>query len=276
MERNWHPLQVVSTDSLRPLSRVTESSVHRLTSEISTDGRQRNPIAVARLDSGERIILDGVSRWRAFNQLGIGDILAQTVELDDPNLELSSWRHLVSHLTAVELERMLQRLCLSFEKFDSDFFCQEVHSPADGILVVLSDRSAYRVLIDRADLSKFNRQLSDFVMGYSTNSQVVRLHAEHHTAEVIADSGTEQACIHLPTYTCDEVLEITASGDLLPPYLACYSFPHRYLDVGLSLKILSAKTSIDDKNAFLDDLIRMRLSRSRAAFYPQSVFLMGD
>jgi hypothetical protein len=198
------------------------------------------------------------------------------VELDDPNLELSSWRHLVSHFTAVELERMLQRQSLRSKRYAPGSISNEVHSLRDSILVVLSDRSAYRILLNRADLSRFNRQLSDFVRGYSTNSQVVRLHAEHLTTEVIANSRTDQAHVVLPTYTCEEVLEITASGDLLPPYLACYSFPHRYLDVGLSLEILSAKTSIDEKNVFLDDLIRMRLSRSRATFYPQSVFLMSD
>jgi hypothetical protein len=276
MEPNWHPLRILPTGSLRPLSRVTESSVHRLASEISIDGRQRNPIAVARLDTGEHIILDGVSRWRAFNQLRIGDILAQIVELDDPNLDLSSWRHLVSHLTAVELERMLQRQSLTSEKLDPRSIGQEVQSLRDFVLVILSDRTACRIPLDRSDLSKLNRQLSDFVRGYSTNSQVVRLHAEHHTAGGIVNRRSEQAYIVLPTYTREEVREIMVSGDLLPPYLACYSFPHRYLDVGLSLKILSAKTSINEKNVFLNDLIRMRLSRSRATFYPQSVFLMSD
>ena len=276
MSNKWHPLQIIATESLKPLSLAAGSSIRQIAYEMSNDGCQKNPIAVARLESGGYVILDGVSRWGAFATLGIKDVLVQVVELGDPQVRLSSWRHLVSGLTASELKKIVSLLGLSVEKTSSEELKNDLFSHRDRIVIVLSNRDIYQVLMDRSDLLKFNRKLSEIVVGYSTNAQLVRLPAEQYTDRMFKNQTRGDAYIILPTYNQSEVNRILESGDLLPPYLACYSFPRRYIGVKLSLNILAEAVSVEEKNRFLDELIRMRLANKRAAFYPQSVFIMND
>lgn len=276
MKRPWHSIRIVPTDSLKPQSLTSEWSVRKLVNEISTDCMQRNPVAVAPSGNGKYMILDGNSRWLALKQLRVNDVMVQIVEPGDPGLQLSSWCHLISHLTPAELEKMLGRKKLEWQKTYSNDAVEGCPAQEDSVFVILSDRSLYRIALDRSDLVGFNRKLCKLITGYSTNTQVVRLHGEPCTPDAHSLNGRGQALVVLPLYSTRDVTEILDAGELLPPHMLCYSFPRRFLGINVSLKILSADVPVSEKNIFLDELMRMRLSQSKATFYPNSVFLMND
>ncbi|MBU1317647.1 MAG: ParB N-terminal domain-containing protein [candidate division Zixibacteria bacterium] len=276
MSHHWHPLRIIGTDLLRPLSSLSEPITRRLAAGMAAAGIQKNPIAVASVGSSEFIILDGVARWSALKRLGIRDALTQVVDLDDPLSKLSSWNHVVRHLTARELENMASKLKLTLSTAEETVSIHDRHIGADTLVALLGDDKTYRIEFDRSDLISFNQTLSRLITAYSANSQVIRLPSESLIdGSLISRTGGE-AHITLPVYTQSEVSHLMKSGYLLPPHTLCYSFPCRYLGIRISLDILSQDVPSDDKNGFLDELIRMRLSRSRAAYYPQSVFLMND
>lgn len=276
MRRPWHTIRIVPTESLKQQSHASKWSVRKLVNEISIDCMQRNPVAVAPTGDGQYVILDGISRWKAFGKLRVNDIMVQVVNLDDPGLKLSSWRHLISHLTTTELERMLGRKELEWKKSYSDSGGEELHAEKDTVLVTLSDRSNYSIALDRSDLIGFNRTLSQLITGYSANTQLVRLHGEPRNPGAHSLNRQGQALVVLPAYDMKEVNQILDAGELLPPHMLCYSFPRRFLGINVSLKILSADVPVSEKNVFIDELMRMRLSQSKATFYPNSVFLMND
>ncbi len=276
MKRPWHSIRIVPTESLKPQSHASKWSVRKLVNEISTDCMQRSPVAVAPTGDGQYVILDGISRWKALERLRVSDIMVQVVNPDDPGLQLSSWRHLISHLTPAELEKMLGRKKLEWQKSYADGGSEECHEQKDTVLVTLSDRSNYSIALDRSDLVGFNRKLCKLITGYSANTQVIRLHGEPRTPDAHSLNGRGQALVVLPEYSMREVTEILDAGELLPPHMLCYSFPRRFLGINVSLKILTADVPVSEKNIFLDELMQMRLSQSKATFYPNSVFLMND
>jgi len=276
MSRHWHPLQIIGVDLLRPLSGPSEPITRRLAAGMAADGIQKNPIAVAPIGPSEYIILDGVARWSALKRLGIRDALTQVVDLDDPQLKLSSWSHVVRHLTVRELEKTASRLNLTLSTAGEATSIYDRHIGANTLVALLGDDKTYRIEFDRSDLTLFNQALSGLVTAYSANSQVIRLPSESLVdGSLISRTGGE-AHITLPVYTQSEVNHLIESGNLLPLHTLCYSIPCRYLGIRISLDILSQDVPSDDKNGFLDELIRMRLLRSCTAFYPQSVFLMND
>jgi hypothetical protein len=270
-----HPLRIIRCDLLRPVSGVSEPTIRKLAARMASDGIQKNPIAVAGIDPDHYVVLDGVSRWSALRRLGIKDALTQVVDLDDPELSLLSWNHVVKHLTALELEKIAARLDLELSKSGGTSTLERESLSPDDVVIALNNGGIYRVRIDRSDLGAFNNALSRMVCAYSANSQIIRIPFDTTISNsLISRSG--EAFVVLPVFRHSEVIRLHESGNLLPPHTLCYSFPCRYLGIKLSLDILSQNATSDEKNGFLDELIRMRLSRSRAVYYPQSVFLMND
>ncbi len=275
MKTSWHSLRIVPGNSLEPLYMANESSIRQAVDYLKRDGHQKSPLAITEIVDGRPVILDGVARWEALRRLGVKDVLVQVVPRNDPNLVLSSWRHVVNHLTTKELSEIAARLKLDMTPVNSDELDIGALSHNDRVIALTGDNRAYTINLDRSDLAAFTRKLRSLVQAYSANSQIVKVAPEPGNNTHLY-FGRGAAFIFLPCYRKSEVDNLFTAGEKLPANLLCFSFPRRFLGIKISLSILSEEASAEEKNGFLDELLRMRMSYSRATYYPQSVYLMND
>jgi len=275
MKTSWHSLKIVPTESLEPLCLECENSIRQAVDYLKRDGHQKSPLAITGTDNGKSVILDGISRWAAFRKLGVKDILVQVVPQKDSNLILSSWRHIVNHLTSKELGQIAAKLKLDMSPINPEELNIGTLSHNDRVIALTGDNSAYQINIDRSDIVDFTQKLRSLVQAYSSNSQVIKIASEPGSNAHLY-YGRGAAFMILPTYRKSEVDNLYQAGEKLPANLLCFSFPRRFLGIKISLSILSEDVSAEEKNGFLDELLKMRMSYSRATYYPQSVYLMND
>lgn len=275
MKSSWHSLRIVPVESLEPLYLANENSIRQAVDYLKRDGHQKSPLAITEIVNGRPVILDGVARWEAFRRLDVKDVLVQIVPRNDPNLVLSSWRHIVNHLSTRELSEIATKLKLELTPINSDELDIGALSHNDRVIALTGDNRAFTINLDRSDIVAFTRNLRSLVRAYSANSQVVKVAPEpSNNAHLYFGRGV--AFIFLPCYRKSEVDNLFTAGEKLPANLLCFSFPRRFLGIKISLSILSEDAPAEEKNGFLDELLRMRMSYSRATYYPQSVYLMND
>jgi uncharacterized protein (DUF1015 family) len=82
-------LALIDVSTLKPTEEHCPESVTRLVSKIAAEGHWTTPVLV--LDE-PRIVLDGHHRLAASKVLNLRSIPAFVVKMDDPSLNLSSWR----------------------------------------------------------------------------------------------------------------------------------------------------------------------------------------
>jgi hypothetical protein len=90
-------LAIVPVESLKLHEYNDEQRTPRLIKKLYANGVLRNPPIVIpmRQLTESYLVLDGANRLSAFRRMDIPHILVQIVQIDDPNLELNSWNHIL-------------------------------------------------------------------------------------------------------------------------------------------------------------------------------------
>ncbi|MGE7217392.1 ParB N-terminal domain-containing protein [Priestia koreensis] len=88
-------LELIPVDRLKFHEEGDSQRIKRIMQEIQRDGVLKNPIMVSELQNGDYFLLDGLHRSLAIKELGFKYILAQKVELTQPQVKLLSWTHQV-------------------------------------------------------------------------------------------------------------------------------------------------------------------------------------
>jgi len=275
MKHNWHSLRIVPIESLHPVALTTESAVREMAHYLTASGVQKDPISVMRADSGKLLILDGAARHNSLKRIGARDALIQLVD-NGESFRLSSWRHIVNHLTVVELRKIADRIGLNVFTSDETLRSAESSVSPDRVHFEFPGGVSCDVVLDRSNLDEFNDILCRLVKAYIANSPMVRYPKGLSSRRVPSWTDNGQTYVTLPDFDQAEVLQLSEKGKLLPPHILNCSFPGRFLGVRFPLGILSENASGEEKTEFLDELLRMRMMRSRSVFYPQSVVILGD
>lgn len=104
-------LEMLPTASLVLHEECDPRRVEKLCARLREDGHLKHPPIVAALDRTDRfVVLDGANRTMAFVTMGIPHIVAQLVSYGDPDVELSTWRHVVAGMQLDEFEQALSRV----------------------------------------------------------------------------------------------------------------------------------------------------------------------
>ncbi|MCP4570091.1 MAG: hypothetical protein GY841_21120, partial [FCB group bacterium] len=259
-------LKIISIDRILTFESPAKERSIKKADEIEKNGKLRNPL-LARPFGDRYLLLDDTSILAALERLQISHI---PIQIADPQtLTLHPW----------------QRVTEEWKKEDLSEFCQAfprqltLHEHPQGELEIyqtevrFSDKSIYRLsfaspsLITRADLC---------IKLLARIGSSFRVKLDYNNADPLADFPGATAVVYPPAFTIDDLSVLAASGVRLPHGLVRIDQPGRILGIDYSLSILGEPVSPEEKESFLRELIRIRMSSERVAYYDGYVLVFNN
>jgi hypothetical protein len=74
----------------------------------------------------------------------------------------------------------------------------------------------------------------------------------------------------------EQVLQIARNGQLLPSGITRFIIPGRVLRLNADLAYLQSDNSLEEKNAWLDELVDSKLSGGKIRYYQEPVYLLDE
>lgn len=80
----------------------------------------------------------------------------------------------------------------------------------------------------------------------------------------------------LPEFSKNDIIGAVENGFRFPFGVTNHIIPERVLGLLIPLSIMASKDHISEKNAYLQELLKLRLSKHRARYYPESIIILND
>jgi hypothetical protein len=84
------------------------------------------------------------------------------------------------------------------------------------------------------------------------------------------------AILFPPVFSLEELTYMARQGERLPNGFIRSDQPERILGIDFSLSVLKERASIEEKESFLWDMLKLRLSLDRVAYYSGAVFMYNS
>jgi len=262
-------LKIIPTASIVTFESSIKERTDKLADEIQRQGKLKNPLLVRPLKNGY-LLLDDVTILSALTLLQISHVPVQLADSND--ISVHAW----------------QRLIKDYSSDDLIAFCQlfprqlRAVTAANGRLgkhqmeIRFKDGTRLRVSISsrsplvRADIcEKFYARLG-------RNYRTYRAKIDFRDPDPLRGYSDVSSVLFPPVFTLDELAEIAARDVLLPQGFARIDQPGRVLGIDYSLSILHENVAIGEKESFLHELLRMRMSSDRIAYYNGAVIMFNS
>lgn len=267
-------LRIVHSTDVIVHEQVDPKRVERLGQRMRADGVLKNPAVV--VEAGDQyVVLDGVTRVAALRGLGIRDLLVQIVDYHAPNIQLYAWSHVIvgmskdgllegiEDLEGIEVKAMdleLARSALSLRSI----LCYLVLR--DG--TVLGAKGGMNLEVQAA-------LLNDIVGVYRGKAEVYRVTTDEiqHLLEEYSDLT---AAVVFPSYSRGEIMRMSINRAKLPMGVTRHIISGRALGLNVDLVMLESDIPLEQKNIWLESLIRRKIKDSRVRFYQEPVFRFDE
>lgn len=270
-------LRIVPVSSLQLHEEDDPYRVKRLTQALLRDGKLKNPIIVAPQKEAEQtyVVLDGATRTTALQEMGIPFALTQVVDYASSRVKLEVWNHIIVGLPELRLLGNLGEITdLHVMRLD------EAHSQGKlsrrEVLARLMFRNGQMFAITtEGSASVQAERLCELVALYRGKAEVHRI-ASVELPDILDDYPDLTAVVSFPPFTPAEILQIAASGKKVPMGITRHLIAGRVLGMSVPLELLTREESLEEKNAWLDQQIRMRLHANKIRLYQEPVFVFDD
>lgn len=271
-------LRIVPLEALVLHEQMDERRAPPLVEALRADGVLRNPPIVHPVTQRpERyVVLDGANRSTAFRMLGAPHILVQVVHAGNTSVQLETWNHVLSCLSAEELVHSLERYPdLTFIDSDLERADYSVSVGASLAYLSLPDGRALEVVGETRPLGWRVQNLNALVDAYRGQCRLSRTTARQAVGlqSVFPDIS---GLIVFPRFEQEEVLQAAAAGWLLPAGLTRFVISPRALRLNYPLERLASTQPLEDKRAELEVWIRSRADSRRVRFYAEATFLFDE
>lgn len=272
-------LRFVPLNQLVLHERVDPLRVERLVERLRRDKVLRNPPLVTKLVSQQYMVLDGATRVEALKALGCRDCVVQIVAYEEQGIRLGRWHHILVGVDAQAFFQQVERIeGLILEPGDvhqaerllaaRDIVCY--FSLPDGRIIMARERGGKRSLDGCVKL------LDQIVRLYEGRAHVLRTPGESlETLWAEPIKGATLAVV-FPCFAPPEVMHLSLNGARLPMGITRHIVPGRVLGLNVSVDLLWADTPLDEKNAWLDNMIRTRLQEKKVRLYQEPVFIFDE
>ena len=301
MQSNWFKLGFVHLEDLIVHEICDFNRVRRLADQIRKDGHLKNPILVStypaenkrdNFPSDEReklLVLDGVNQVSALKLLGYPDILVQRVDYSDPNVELTSWDHLIFKIAKDKLMERLKSENLEIVPYDAEYIKADVgmrqlvhnggQSDVDENLVGLilfRDRSTLVIRQEDSSPERKVKHLFHIIAIYNASWEIYP-HLGGDSVTSAFDTLENCSAVNIiPPFRKEEIKEFSSRGILLPFGVTRFVIPQRILGLEISGSVLGANAPLSEKNLFLKELLSYRVKSKKTKFYQGPVFLFNE
>lgn len=268
-------LRIVPIESVVPHEHHDDQRLEPLVERLRYEDTLINPPVVSELDDGRFVVLDGANRVTALAELNYPHCLVQVVPYEKPHVELRTWFHAVTGMDVAALDKAITDIKgITIE--DSDLLHARAGLARRVLLTyyVRADGSVVTVTGSH-DLFKRTDRLNQIVSIYLSAGRLHRVSTDDVT-ELQMLFPDLCAVVVFPNYEPVEIQELASDGIRIPPGITRHIINGRALRINYPLDTLTAPTTLEKKNAALQDWIRSKMSDKRVRYYAETTFLFDE
>jgi hypothetical protein len=259
-------LKIIPLDKIVAFEAPSEDRVDRLAAEIEEEGKLHNPLLVKPLDD-LYLLLDDVAVLAALGRLDLKHVPIQPA---DASLAVRPWQRVVEHWHKDDL--------LAYQRA---FPRQVALSDDDGPLssrqagVRFRDKAAYRLTFTSESLFTRCDMICKLIASCGHGGGF-RAKLALDDPDPLRSFPQATAAVYPPFFSLDELAAIAHGHDRLPYGLIRIDQPGRILGIDFALAILREPAPLEEKEAFLKELIRIRMASDRTAYYDGYVLVLNN
>jgi hypothetical protein len=262
-------LKVVAIDRITSFDTPSDERAQKLALEIQHDGKLKNPLLVSPLDD-KFLLLDDSSIVLALESLEVTHV---PVQLANPKtISVYPWQRVVDGVT----------------KDDVLLFCAvfprqlRVHENPKGTPgrhqaeIKFADDARLRIsLLSRSPLVRAD-VCAKFYAGFNRAHKTFRVKLDYADPHPLHKFPGASAAIFPPLFSLEDLAAIAQHDIRLPRGVVRIDQPERLLGIDYALSVLKENASSEEKEAFLVQLLQLRMSSDRIAYYNGSVFMFNN
>jgi hypothetical protein len=247
-----------------------------LVEKLRAQGIIRNPPIVMPLNDGtdRYMVLDGANRVTSLRELEFPHIVAQVVEINNPNVNLQTWNHVVWGMSTrtlsaslhkvkdIELVKVNTRKSLDAPKYVP----MQVRFPNESFFIMKETPS---------DLATHVKTMHSVVNTYKTRASLDR------TSQTLIDTFKKvypdlTALVIFPHFKIKTVLKLAGQNILLPTGITRFTVSPRALHLNYPLHELSSGKPLEYKQEYLKRWIEERVKKKGVRLYSEATFLFDE
>ena len=273
-------LRFVPVGSLVPHEQHDPTRLEPLVRRILEQGKLRNPPVVAPLpgagDAPRYVVLDGANRAHAARAAGLPHVVAQVVPYTDPPVRLTTWCHALGETSRDHFENALSAVAGLECRREPLLHASALLARREALAYVAFADGTADTLHGGRDLRERNAMLNAVVDTYRASKRFFRVTSESFAAARERHPEVE-ALVVFPHFEPAEVIEIAAGGERLPAGITRHVIRWRALRVDVPLvQLADARSSLADKNRWLETWLLTKLSERRVRFYEEPTVLFDE
>jgi L-serine kinase (ATP) / ParB family transcriptional regulator, heme-responsive regulator len=273
---NLPNLQILPLESLILHEDHDNQRTLPLVEKLRAAGILRNPPIVMPLTDGSNryMVLDGANRVTALQEMEFPHIVAQVVDVSNPNVNLQTWHHVIWGMRTKTLMSALRKLN------GLEAVRVNTHRSLDApkyvpVQIRLPDGKFYLLKEEPSDLASHIATLHKIVNAYKTQASLDR------TSQTLVDSFKSiypdlTALIIFPSFKIKTVLKLAAQQIVLPTGITRFTVSPRALHLNYPLHELSSGKPIEYKEAYLKQWIEERVKKKGVRLYSEATFLFDE
>jgi hypothetical protein len=275
-QRELPDLRILPVSSLLLHEQHDAQRSERLVMRLRTDGVLRNPPIVAPIPGeGRFVVLDGANRVTALLSMGIPHVVVQVVEYEDDELILDAWYHLVSDLPREDFQRAIGGLSgVALKASDLVKARAELARREALAYIVYPGGDVFSVTVE-GNLHQRAARLNDIVNIYKRRGKVYRADTDY-VEKLLPYYDAVTVLVVFPRYQPAEIIELARVGARLPAGITRHVIPRRALRLNFPLSVLRDNWPLSEKNGYLKDWLKEKMTSKAARFYQESTFLFDE
>ncbi len=266
-------LRVLPLDKVFPHEKVDPARVARLIERLNTEKVLKNPPIVAEWE-GSYVVLDGATRVSALKELGLRYVAAQVVPLEDGQLSAQTWNHVIQDIEAQDLLALIKDLPeVNYVQVEEAYIQDSMLELGGLCYVLLSDHRAYVIKPAPGDsrLDALNRLVAAYI---EAGSVARTMNASFN--EALVEFPKMVGLIIFPTFTIEQILQISSVGKTVPAGITRMVIPGRVLRLNLDLERLGKDEPVSLKSAWLDQVVYDLIAAHKIRYYQEPVYLLDE
>jgi hypothetical protein len=220
------------------------------------------------------MVLDGANRVTSLQEMEFPHIVAQVVEVSNPNVNLQTWNHVIWGISTKALMSELRKVKgLEVIKINTS---RSLDAPKYvPVQIRLPDGKFYLLTESPSDLPAHIGTLHKIVNAYKTRASLDR------TSQTLIDSFKPiypdlTALVIFPSFKVKTVLKLAAQQIVLPTGITRFTVSPRALHLNYPLHELSSGKPLEYKEAYLKKWIEERVKKKGVRLYSEATFLFDE
>jgi hypothetical protein len=273
-EPSFPRLKVVELSRLHHHEEHDPARVDRLMASLNEDGVLRNPLVVA-VRGGAHIVLDGVSRSLALRRMGIPCAAAQVVDDGAGCVRLETWNHVLIGPPADRiLKGLLQIPDMSMRSVSLPCLRRSLARGESMLGILLCDGRCYGFQSTSAAPQR-SQSLCELVGTYREVAEVHRT-TETDLPALATQHPQMSALVLFPRIRNRDVTHAALNHTKLPMGITRHLIRGRALGLNIPLELLASNSSLEAKDARLQEAVRDRLRGNGIRLYPEATYVFDE